>query len=483
MKLKNKKFLETQKNSFNKIAQHSDSNSYTENKALESKYSLIQSIIRKKKNPLILDYGCGFGGYFIKLTGDAKQIFSVDISEKSLELLDTECKKREIKNINIINQENFKFSDYQNYFDFIILVNVCHHIAELDALIWELRNVLKDDGELIVFEFNPLNLFWIPFFIMIKQFRIHLNSYYFRSNIMSLKNLFKRNELKIKNIKKYAFLPTSLYNISSIFSKENHTVNKTPVLKMFSAFNIFILMKQGKKLIESKTKNKLNITNISEAIMYKRYRESYSDDQANLYENPIIKTIFNLGHKYIAKKISKNNGTILDIGSGMGYHINFERIDNTRKYIAMDIDETLLSKIDNHKVIKLKSSCEKIKLAKNSVDIVIASHILEHITDLKKGLSEINRVLKPGGKIAVVLPCDPGILWTFLAHFTPSRNRLKKIGFDYDIIMKFEHINTFNECRDELNKYFKIRDSAYFPILIKNYNLNLIAGFVFTKTQ
>lgn len=40
----------------------------------------------------------------------------------------------------------------------------------------------------------------------------------------------------------------------------------------------------------------------------------------------------------------------------------------------------------------------------NTIDRVSSSHFLEHVTDLTKLLSEIARILKPGGRLDVVVP-------------------------------------------------------------------------------
>ncbi|MBE3142852.1 MAG: methyltransferase domain-containing protein [Planctomycetes bacterium] len=40
----------------------------------------------------------------------------------------------------------------------------------------------------------------------------------------------------------------------------------------------------------------------------------------------------------------------------------------------------------------------------NSVDCIYANHVLEHVKDLERVLSEIHRVLKPGGRFRVFVP-------------------------------------------------------------------------------
>jgi SAM-dependent methyltransferase len=93
---------------------------------------------------------------------------------------------------------------------------------------------------------------------------------------------------------------------------------------------------------------------------------------------------------------------------------------------------------------------EKIALPDNSVDVVIANHVLEHVDD-KAALSEVHRILKPDGRLIVSVPIvdgwadtyeDPGITGALerRIHFGQDdhirfygrdfRERLKLAGFD-----------------------------------------------------
>lgn len=210
--------------------------------------------------------------------------------------------------------------------------------------------------------------------------------------------------------------------------------------------------------------------------MFKKYKEYYADDQTELYKSWIVRLIFDLGHRYILDHSKNNPGVFLDLGSGSGYHLNFEEISAKKKYICLDIDKKLLEKITNKLVVKITAGCQKIPLAENSVDVVIASHVLEHLENLNLCLKEIKRVLRNSGQLLVVLPCDPGWLWNLASRLTPSRQRLKKKGFDYDVIMKNEHINSFQFCIEQLEKFFVVKDKKFFPFLIPEPNFNFLCG-------
>lgn len=50
--------------------------------------------------------------------------------------------------------------------------------------------------------------------------------------------------------------------------------------------------------------------------------------------------------------------------------------------------------------------------ADNSFDMVICNHVLEHIIDDRKAMSEIHRVLKPGAPAILMVPMDYGLAQT-----------------------------------------------------------------------
>jgi predicted SAM-dependent methyltransferase len=57
-----------------------------------------------------------------------------------------------------------------------------------------------------------------------------------------------------------------------------------------------------------------------------------------------------------------------------------------------------------------------IQYKENYFDCVYASHILEHIIEDKKAISEIFRTLKPGGKLITMVP----LLWNRTTYYDPT---------------------------------------------------------------
>ncbi len=104
---------------------------------------------------------------------------------------------------------------------------------------------------------------------------------------------------------------------------------------------------------------------------------------------------------------------ILDVATGTGdMAILASRRLNTEKIIGIDISEGMMEigkkKIEKlglqHRIELLKGDSETIFFDDNSFHAVTVAFGVRNFQDLELGLSEIKRVLKPGGKL-VVLEC------------------------------------------------------------------------------
>lgn len=216
------------------------------NKSSEFEYAKILGKMGDKLDEKsVLDLGCGNGRYSMELAKKAKEVVGYDISEKSIETANLISKREGINNFVGIVGDFTNFS-YSNYFDYVLVVNMLHHTKDKKLILQNIRKALKYDGKLIIFEFNPLNLMFIPFLIRLGQTRSHLNFEYWRSNIFNLNKIILNNGFKIDAVEKYAFLPTSLYNYSMFFEKLNRLLNQIPLLNIFNAFNIIICTKNEK---------------------------------------------------------------------------------------------------------------------------------------------------------------------------------------------------------------------------------------------
>jgi ubiquinone/menaquinone biosynthesis C-methylase UbiE len=99
------------------------------------------------------------------------------------------------------------------------------------------------------------------------------------------------------------------------------------------------------------------------------------------------------------------NAKVLEIGCGNGlfWKINSDRIPENWNITLTDFSDGMLKDAEknigkgNGNIKYEVMDAEKIPYDSNSFDIIFANHMLYHITDRRKGLSEIRRVLKDDG--------------------------------------------------------------------------------------
>jgi len=103
----------------------------------------------------------------------------------------------------------------------------------------------------------------------------------------------------------------------------------------------------------------------------------------------------------------KNEHIILDIGCGEG--ITLEKL--IKKFPNKDIKgiDYIQENVEICKKYGLPveyGSVYNLKIENNSVDYVVFLEVIEHLTDYKKALQEICRVLKPNGSLILIFPND-----------------------------------------------------------------------------
>lgn len=105
----------------------------------------------------------------------------------------------------------------------------------------------------------------------------------------------------------------------------------------------------------------------------------------------------------------KDGDKVLDAGCGEGFYTMVFNELYGCEIEAIDFDPGILEKasrwIKNDKKVNVTSGdiCNMI-FSSDSFDKVVCSEVLEHITDHDKAASELFRVIKPGGVLAVTVP-------------------------------------------------------------------------------
>lgn len=108
----------------------------------------------------------------------------------------------------------------------------------------------------------------------------------------------------------------------------------------------------------------------------------------------------------------------------------FEKQHGNR-YITADIESPLA---------KVKMDIHEIPFGENHFDVVLCNHVLEHVRDDIKAMSEIKRVLKPGGWAILQVPFFSPVPEVTLEDTTINRPRDRENAFGQD-----DHVRKFGK--------------------------------------
>jgi len=119
-----------------------------------------------------------------------------------------------------------------------------------------------------------------------------------------------------------------------------------------------------------------------------------------------------------AARISPDD-TVLDVGAGTGFLTEAASMI-ARKVIALDfsrgMSDEAIAKLGKGKVEFRIGNVESMPLQDSSVDVVVGNMVLHHCPHPEIAISEMSRVLKPGGRIAVSDLQEHGYEWLRKEH-------------------------------------------------------------------
>ena len=135
----------------------------------------------------------------------------------------------------------------------------------------------------------------------------------------------------------------------------------------------------------------------------------YSDQETGTLPEAAVLASLGCGNPTALAEL-KQGETVLDLGSGGGIDVllSGRRVGPTGKAYGLDMTDEMLALarenqrkagVDN--VEFLKGEIEQIPLPAESVDVVISNCVVNLSTDKAAVLTEIARVLKPGGRVGI----------------------------------------------------------------------------------
>lgn len=159
--------------------------------------------------------------------------------------------------------------------------------------------------------------------------------------------------------------------------------------------------------------------------------------------------------------------TVVDIGSGPGLLCDAmaDAVGPTGRVIGIDISDDLLmlARARNARtwLSYEKGDATSLPIPASSVDIAVATQVIEYVADVNRALSEVERVLKPGGRALIVDTDWDGVVWhssspermesvlqAWEAHCSHPRlprtmpRRLRAAGLEVQSVTGFAIVNT-----------------------------------------
>ena len=167
-------------------------------------------------------------------------------------------------------------------------------------------------------------------------------------------------------------------------------------------------------------------------------------------------------HKYQALVVDLINFNstckFLDLGCGSGWAVNyaFEKANGKGEFYGLDISQKMINKAleiykNNNQLHFQMGDSASLPFSDNFFDFIITTNSFHHYPEPDKALSEIKRVLKPGGFVYILDPTSDGPI-------TKIVNILGKI-------VEKEHVNMystrqyrrmFSKAGLEYNRRYKI---------------------------
>jgi len=118
--------------------------------------------------------------------------------------------------------------------------------------------------------------------------------------------------------------------------------------------------------------------------------------------------------KYLGVFDLINDLHILDLGCGSGMVYNELKKEGFRNVSACDINKTF----EDVKVFDFE---KRFNYPSDSFDLIICFDVIEHIKDNLHFISEIHRILKPGGEVIILTGAaeDFSVFYTSFTHYHP----------------------------------------------------------------
>jgi SAM-dependent methyltransferase len=194
-------------------------------------------------------------------------------------------------------------------------------------------------------------------------------------------------------------------------------------------------------------------------------------------------------HNYVVKAAPLGFTRTLEIGSGTGEHLRYERLNEQQKanYVAVDIRENMVAEFRSHfpEIRAVIGDCQKrIDFDDGYFDRILAIHVLEHLPNLPEAVKELYRLCdKDRGVLSIVIPCEGSLAYSMARKISAQRIFETRYKQSYRWFIEREHINLPYEIFEEISSCFSLISSTYFPIPLNAEFCNICIGATFMPKE
>ena len=157
-------------------------------------------------------------------------------------------------------------------------------------------------------------------------------------------------------------------------------------------------------------------------------------------------------HKKVAEDVKDLGKDTLEIGAG-----TLNQLDYEPKVKQYDIVEPFKKLYENSKQLSRINTIYNDILdieSNKKYSRVTSVATFEHILDLPVVVAKAALLLTNGGSLRVSIPNEGTLLWRMGTMITGAEFK-KMYGLDYQVLMRYEHVNTAEEIEDVLKYFFK----------------------------
>lgn len=172
--------------------------------------------------------------------------------------------------------------------------------------------------------------------------------------------------------------------------------------------------------------------------------------------------------KHIKELSPQITGKILDVGCGTKPYKNFFTYS---EYIGLEFDTGIDS---DKKLADYFYDGKVFPFDSGSFDSVICNQVLEHIFEPQEFLKEINRVLKPNGKLLITVP----FVWD--EHEQPyDFARYSSFGLKHLLEKNGFRVIAYKKSVNNISVIFQLLSDYFYKISLKNKFLKWVVMFLF----